>query len=71
MSGRPPVYNTDAERAAARKVSKAKFKTVGLDADLVGTLNAVCDNLEPELGFRPTLSQAIRHLIKRAANGTS
>lgn len=44
--------------------SRAKTKNVTLDADLVEELNKVCDALEPQLGFRPTLSQAVRRLIK-------
>jgi len=67
--GRPPVHKTDAEREAAnkasRKTSKQKFKNVSLDADLVEALNGIADRLESEFGFRPTLSQAVRYLIKK------
>lgn len=63
--GRPPIYTTDEQRVAARAVSKLKTKNVTLDADLVDALNASCDKLEIEFGFRPTLSQAVRHLIKK------
>lgn len=65
--GRKPLYATDAERTAAKKVSKGKMKNITLDADLVEALNAACDSLETEFGFRPTLSQAVRHLIKKTA----
>ena len=57
--GRPPL--TPEERLA----SKAKTKNVTLDADLVEALNKVCDGLERTLGFRPTLSQAVRYLIRK------
>lgn len=65
MTGRPRIYKTDEERLAAKKAAKQKFKNVTLDADLVDALNLVSDKLEPELGFRPTLSQTVRHLIKK------
>lgn len=62
--GRKLVYTTDEERNAARLAAKQKFKNITLDADLVEALNATADKMEAEFGFRPTLSQAVRHLIK-------
>ena len=44
---------------------KSKTKNVTLDADLVEALNAAADKLELEFGFRPTLSQTVRHLVKK------
>jgi hypothetical protein len=65
--GRRPIHTTDEAKAAARRDAKAKFKNVSIDADLVDALNAVADDLERQFGFRPTLSQTLRHLIKGAA----
>jgi RecJ-like exonuclease len=70
--GRPPVHKTDEERRAAKAAStaksNAKVKNVTIDADLVEALNRVADELALVFGFRPTISQTLRHLInKRAA----
>jgi hypothetical protein len=63
--GRPRLHQTDAARRTARLVSKAKTKNVTVDADLVELLNVAADRLEEKLGFRPSLSQTLRHLIKQ------
>ena len=42
-----------------------KFKTIAVDAETVETINATADRLEDQFGFRPTLSQALRHLLKK------
>jgi hypothetical protein len=71
-AGRKPLYFTDEQRAEARKAyrdrSKAKNKNITVDEDLVEALNATCDRLALELGFRPTMSQTVRHLIKKASS---
>jgi hypothetical protein len=66
-AGRPRKYHSDEERATAKRGYRATTKNVTLDADLVVALNNVADKLEGEMGFRPTLSQAVRYLIKQAA----
>ena len=62
------TYASDEEREAAALAAKLrakqKTKNMTIDADLVPLLNRVADKLETEFGFRPTLSQSIRHLIK-------
>ena len=55
--GRPSIPESE------RKNPKRNVKNVSLDADLVGSLSAIVDKLEPQIGFRPTLSQAVRYLI--------
>lgn len=42
-----------------------KTKNITLDGDLVEALNTQADALVGKLGFRPTLSQTVRYLIKR------
>ena len=44
----------------AKKVTE---KLVPLEIDLVDLLNEAAEDLETQLGFQPTLSQTIRHLI--------
>ena len=50
-----------------------KKKNITVDADLVEKISAIANSLEPEFGFRPTVTQAIRHLFhtleKSAAKG--
>jgi len=66
--GRKPLLPEvrEANAKASAKASKAKFKNVTIDADLVDLLNVKCDDLEKTFGFRPTISQALRYLIKHA-----
>jgi hypothetical protein len=40
-------------------------KNLTLDADLVELLNAAADKLAMEFGFRPTLSQTVRYVIRK------
>ncbi|HVG51621.1 MAG TPA: hypothetical protein VM867_08315 [Xanthobacteraceae bacterium] len=62
--GRRPIYANDDERAAAKKRGKERVKNVTIDADLVEALNSMANDLESKFGFRPTLSQTVRYLIK-------
>lgn len=64
-AGRPTIHKSEEDRVQARKDNKQKFKNVSLDADLVEALNAMADKLESEFGFRPTLSQTVRFLIRK------
>lgn len=41
-----------------------KYKNISVDADLVEKLNMKADELEHEFGFRPTLSQTLRHILR-------
>jgi hypothetical protein len=43
---------------------KKKYKNITVDGDLVETLNSMADELVEQFGFRPTLSQTIRYLVK-------
>jgi hypothetical protein len=45
---------------------KRETKNITVDADLIEVINNVADKLEAAFGFRPTLSQTLRHLIKEA-----
>jgi hypothetical protein len=36
-----------------------------IDVDAIAVLTAEQERIEAELGFRPTLSQTIRYLVKR------
>jgi hypothetical protein len=42
---------------------RKQYKNIALDEDINALLNNYADELEPLLGFRPTLSQAVRHLL--------
>lgn len=56
---------TPEEKAAALAAAKTT-KNITVDADLVDALNSICDSLVNDFGFRPTLSQCLRYLIRRA-----
>jgi hypothetical protein len=65
--GRPRKHRTPEELAAARKAwrEKAKTRSIVIDVDAIAVLTAEQERIEAELGFRPTLSQTIRYLVKR------
>lgn len=64
--GRPMIHATPEARAAARLAYKAKTKNITVDADIQDALNECASRFERHFGFRPTLSQTIRHLISEA-----
>lgn len=41
-------------------------KNITVDADIQDALNEIAGEFESRFGFRPTLSQTIRHLINEA-----
>jgi hypothetical protein len=53
--GRPPLPESE----------KQQTKNITVEADLVEVLNKTADKLSAGLGFRPTLSQTIRYVIKK------
>lgn len=57
--GRPRKGETPALVPSAAKAAK----NITVDADLVDILNATADELAETFGFRPTLSQTLRHLV--------
>jgi len=68
--GRPRLDISDSERVQRqrdqRAASKAKTKNLTVDDDMVDLVNGYCDSLEADFGFRPTISQGLRHLILKA-----
>lgn len=48
-----------------KKDGVVKYRNITIDADIVDLLNAKADNLTETFGFRPTLSQTMRHLMKK------
>jgi hypothetical protein len=68
MTGRPRKHHTPEALAEARKEWRARSQTwtVKLDRELVAWLNAEQVKFEAEMGFKPSLSQTMRHLLMRA-----
>jgi len=60
--GRPQKYHNDTDRMAAIKATRA---SIAVYRDILNELKAISDSLEGQLGFRPSLSQALRHLLKQ------
>ena len=48
-----------------KKGQPPKYRNISVDADIVDTLNAVAEKLKEEFGFKPTLSQTLRHLLRK------
>ena len=67
--GRPRIYNSDAERTAARKKQLALHKkthaTIGFSEDTRTRMDALKAKEEARLGFKLTYSQFLSMLIKR------
>ena len=46
----------------------SKSRNISVAADLVAAINQRADELEPIFGFRPSISQTIRHMFKKESN---
>ena len=70
--GRPLKYKTDAERNAAAKVSRAKFKktrdNIGISKAMRKRLDIVKEKEEGRLGFKITYLQFFTMLLTRYEN---
>lgn len=52
-------------RGRPRKpVSEGKTRNITVSTDLIEEIDKVCGGLEKTLGFRPTISQALKYLIR-------
>jgi hypothetical protein len=45
-----------------------RYRTICIDADLLLAIHKKAAVLEPTFGFRPTISQTIRHIFKKGGN---
>jgi hypothetical protein len=48
-----------------KKDGVVKYRNISVDSDIADLLNAKADDLAETFGFRPTLSQTLRHLMKK------
>ena len=49
-----------------KKGEAPRYRNISVDADLVEAIHKVSERLEVQFGFRPTLSQTLRHMINVA-----
>ena len=42
-----------------------RYKNITVDADIIDSLNQLAGEIEAIFGFKPTISQTVRYLIKR------
>lgn len=61
--GRPRKTQAEGEMET---VEKTKPRSIAVDLELYDVISSTADTLADELGFRPTLSQALSYLIKKA-----
>lgn len=40
-----------------------RYKSLSVDADVVEKLGVIAEGLEAKFGFRPTVSQTLRHIM--------
>lgn len=45
-----------------------RYKNVTVDADIIEILAAKADDLEATFGFKPTISQTLRYVLKKECN---
>jgi hypothetical protein len=64
--GRKLIHDTPEKKAAAKAAAKAKFTNITVNLDAAEELQKYKEKLAVELGFTPTLGQALKHLIARA-----
>lgn len=52
-------------RKAANKTPSGatRYKNITVDTDIIALLKAKADELEAMFGFRPSISQTLRHMI--------
>ena len=48
-----------------KKGGVVKYRNITVDADIVAILNQKSVDLEATLGFKPTVSQTMRYLLKK------
>jgi hypothetical protein len=65
--GRPPLSPQQrAERAELKtRRSMDGYRNISVTPDITDMLNIAADQLEPVFGFRPTLSQTIKYLLRK------
>ena len=45
-----------------------RYKNITVDADIIDILNAKAAALEETFGFKPTVSQTLRYVLKKEVN---
>lgn len=51
-----------------RADGSVRYKNITVDADIIEILSAKADELEAMFGFKPTVSQALRYVLKKEVN---
>ena len=51
-----------------RKGTVRLYKNITVDADIIAILNAKAAELEETFGFKPTVSQTLRYVLKKEIN---
>lgn len=51
-----------------KALNNGRYKNVTVDADIIALLNGKAEELDKQLGFRPTVSQTLRYILKKEAN---
>ncbi len=45
-----------------------KYRHISVDSDIADVLRTKAEELEQQFGFKPTVSQTLRHLLNKGAN---
>lgn len=51
-----------------KAINNGKYKSLTVDADIIDILNIKAAALEETFGFKPTVSQTLRYVLKKEAN---
>lgn len=50
-----------------KATNNGRYKNITVDADIITILTAKGEELEERFGFRPTVSQTLRYVLKKEA----
>lgn len=48
-----------------KATNNGRYKNITVDADIIDIINTKAAALEETFGFRPTVSQTLRHVLKK------
>lgn len=51
-----------------KATNNGRYKNITVDADIIDILNAKAAALEETFGFKPTVSQTLRYVLKKEVN---
>lgn len=51
-----------------KALNNGRYKSITVDADVIDIINAKAATLEETFGFKPTVSQTLRYVMRKETN---